>query len=493
MIEKTSKTGILAQLRGAGLWHEGQPLRIHLGCGGKHFDRYINIDYPPSGRSMVAVKADIFADIRSLDFPCESVDEVRLHHVFEHFGRVVALAMLIKWHGWLKIGGKLYIETPDLIGSAKTLISNASWKTKIGAVRHLTGDQAASWAYHVDQWFPERFKRTLGNFGFDPVKTRSWSWQHEPYLSNVEAIAIKNRKVPIKEQLHCAEELLWESTVAAAEKPLLETWMKQLYAALSGEFASELDHIQKPGISCKELPNGSVLMRQEMGDSKTKVDQHSTIMDGAIEDCIGDEDLVFDVGANIGSKTEIYLARGARVVCFEPQPECVSALREKYQDNHSVTVVDKGLGDRCGQMPLYICSNANTISTFSDEWKTGRFSGHSWDKTITVDVTTLDKAIEIYGRPMYCKIDVEGYEFDVLKGLSQPIPCLSFEFTKEFLENARKCVAHLEILGYKHFNLILEENTKHVFEKWVSSKILFRLLEDSDNSLLWGDVYAKII
>ena len=216
-------------------------------------------------------------------------------------------------------------------------------------------------------------------------------------------------------------------------------------------------------------------MRQEMGDLKTKVDQHNTRMGGAIEDCIGDEDLVFDVSANIGSKTEIYLARGARVVCFEPQPECVSALREKYQDNHSVTVADKGLGDRCGQMRLYICSNANTISKFSDEWKTGRFSGHSWDKTITVEVTTLDKAIEIYGRPVYCKNDVEGYKFDVLKGLSQPVPCLSFEFTKEFLGNARRCVAHLEILGYKHFNLLLEEKTWQTEESIFGHLILGNL------------------
>lgn len=492
-MDQTNKTDILSQLRAAGLWHDEQPIRIHLGCGGKHFDGYINIDYPPSAHGIVTVKADIFADVRGLDFPCGSVDEVRLHHVFEHFDRVTALAMLIKWHSWLKIGGKLHIETPDLIGSAKTLISNASWNTKMGAVRHLAGDQAASWAYHIDHWFPDRFKRTLGNLGFDPVDTRSWSWQHEPHLSNVEVIAIKTRNVSIEEQLRCAEELMWESTVAAAERPLLEIWMKQLHAALSGEFASAPDNIQRPGNGCKAQPNRSGLMRQEMGDSGTRVDPHDTGKGCAITDCIGDGDLVFDVGANIGSKTDIYLTRGARVVCFEPQPKCVSALREKYQDNPRVTVVDKGLGYRCGQMQLYICSKANTISTFSDEWKTGRFSGHSWDKTITVEVTTLDKAIEVYGRPVYCKIDVEGYEFDVLKGLSQPVPCLSFEFTKEFLENARRCVAHLEILGCKHFNLVLEEKTEHVFEKWVSPEILFRLLEDSDSSLLWGDVYAKII
>lgn len=496
MMDQTNKTDILSQLRASRLWHYGQPLRIHLGCGGKHLDGYINIDYPPSMHTttFVTVMADIFADVRVLNFPGGSADEIRLHHVFEHFGRVTALAMLIKWHSWLKIGGKLHIETPDLIGSAKTLLmSNASWKSKMGTVRHLAGDQAASWAYHVDHWFPERFKRTLGSLGFNPVDTRTWSWQHEPYLSNVEVVAVKARNVPIEEQLPCAEGILGESTVAVTERPLLEIWMKQMHAVLCGEIVSAQDNTQTPGNGCKAQTNGSGLMQPEMSESGTMVDPHDNRNSYTINDCIGEGDLVFDVGANIGSKTDIYLAKGARVVCFEPQPECVSALRKKYQDNPRVSVADKGLGDRCGQMQLYICSMANTISTFSDEWKTGRFAGYSWDKTITVEVATLDKAVEIYGLPRYCKIDVEGYEFEVLKGLSRPVPCLSFEFTKEFLENARRCIAHLEILGYKYFNLTLEEKPEHVFEKWVSSETLFRLLKDSDRNLLWGDIYAKFI
>jgi len=44
-------------------------------------------------------------------------------------------------------------------------------------------------------------------------------------------------------------------------------------------------------------------------------------------------------------------------------------------------------------------------------------------------MVTLDAAtIETFGKPFYCKIDVEGWELDVLKGLSQPIPLISFEF-----------------------------------------------------------------
>jgi predicted SAM-dependent methyltransferase len=223
-----SHTTSLDQLKEKGKWSEGKPLRLHLGCGEQHFDGYVNIDYPPSEHNVMQIKADIYANIAELDFPPGSVDEVRLHHVFEHFNRVTAIAMLIKWHKWLKIGGKLHIETPDLIGSAKTLLSDVPWRVKTGVVRHLAGDQAASWAYHIDHWFPERFEHTLRKFGFDPVQTQSISWQQEPYLSNVHAVALKARSMTLDELIRVAEELLWESTVSETERPTYEVWCSQL-------------------------------------------------------------------------------------------------------------------------------------------------------------------------------------------------------------------------------------------------------------------------
>jgi ubiquinone/menaquinone biosynthesis C-methylase UbiE len=210
------------------LWKEGKPLRLHLGCGEQHFDGYINIDYPPSEHDIMKVKADIFADITKLNLPDNSVDEIRLHHVFEHFSRVGALALLIRWHRWLKTGGKLYIETPDFEGSAKTFLTTKKWNVKTGIIRHLAGDQVNSWAYHIDNWFPERFERTLKMLGFDKVETKAESWRHEPYLGNVHAIGTKTREMSIEELLIAGDEILWESTVADSEKPSHEAWKKQL-------------------------------------------------------------------------------------------------------------------------------------------------------------------------------------------------------------------------------------------------------------------------
>ncbi|MBX7143284.1 MAG: methyltransferase domain-containing protein [Oligoflexia bacterium] len=217
-----------------GLWATGSPLRLHLGCGEQHFDGYINVDYPPSEHNVMQIRADIFADITRLVVNKESVDEIRLHHVFEHFSRVTALAMLIKWHEALKCGGKLHIETPDLEGAARNLLSHPNWRVKMGTVRHLAGDQAASWAYHVDHWFPERYRRTLAALGFDQVSIQQNSWPHEPHLCNVEVQAIKSRSLSREQLLQAADALLWESTVADAERPTYEVWREQLRKVLAG-------------------------------------------------------------------------------------------------------------------------------------------------------------------------------------------------------------------------------------------------------------------
>ncbi len=225
---KPERVDLIKEIIDNKLWKEGKPLKLHLGCGEQHFNGYINIDYPPTKHDIMNVKADVFADITKINLPDNTVDEIRLHHVFEHFSRVGALALLIRWHKWLKTGGLLYIETPDFEGSAKTFLATDKWNIKTGVIRHLAGDQVNSWAYHIDHWFPERFKRTLNKLGFGEVQTKSVDWRHEPYLSSVHAMASKTRNMGIEELLTAADEILRESTVADSEKPSHDAWKKQL-------------------------------------------------------------------------------------------------------------------------------------------------------------------------------------------------------------------------------------------------------------------------
>ncbi|WP_315831424.1 glycosyltransferase [Bradyrhizobium prioriisuperbiae] len=210
-------------------------LRLHLGCGGVYLDGYVNVDFPQSEHNVMTVKPDVFCDLTEIDLPEQSVEEVRLHHVFEHLNRAVALASVIKWHRWLRVGGKLHVETPDFEASVRDFLNADDIRTKMRAIRHLEGDQADGWAYHVGQWFPERFERTFKQFGFDQTEIRREDSGHTPPLRNVVAIGTKTVSRSAREQYEAGCELLRDTMVADEEAPTWEVWKKQLAGVLGAE------------------------------------------------------------------------------------------------------------------------------------------------------------------------------------------------------------------------------------------------------------------
>jgi FkbM family methyltransferase len=207
-------------------------------------------------------------------------------------------------------------------------------------------------------------------------------------------------------------------------------------------------------------------------------------------------DLVFDVGANLGNRTEAFLALGARVVAIEPQRECVKHLRRRWPDEDRLTVVPAAVSDSEGQGELFV-SEASTLTSMAPEWieaivASGRFSGYSWDQRITVPTTTLTRLVAEHGRPAFCKIDVEGFEAKVLEGLDQPLPAVSLEFAKEALHMTRRCIERLMELGPTEFNFSLGESLEWALPRWVSGPELLAALERlPDQELPWGDVYAR--
>lgn len=209
-------------------------------------------------------------------------------------------------------------------------------------------------------------------------------------------------------------------------------------------------------------------------------------------------DLCFDVGANVGNRTKIFLRLGAKVVAVEPQDQCVKHLREFYGSNRRLTIIQKALGESEGEAEIMI-SNANTISSLSQEWiksvkQSGRFAKYSWDKKQVVSMTTLDRLIEQYGTPTFVKIDVEGFEYQVIKGLSQPLKALSLEFTPEFIESTFKCIDYLQQLGDIRLNYSVGETMQLALAEWVNPQEMVRILSSfrGDNKL-FGDVYVQFI
>jgi len=202
-------------------------------------------------------------------------------------------------------------------------------------------------------------------------------------------------------------------------------------------------------------------------------------------------DLCFDVEAHEGNRTVIFLKLKARVVAVEPQKSCIKSLKSKFGKNPNFVLVGKGLAESEGELTMSICEEADDISTFSEKWKMGRFSQYEWNKKELIQVTTLDNLIKEFGLPEFCKIDVEGFEYQVLKGLSQPIRYLSFEFTKEFFDDTKTCINHLVALSYGKFNYSIGESMWLSSPNWITANNLLEELNSIKDSLLWGDIYAK--
>lgn len=191
----------------------------------------------------------------------------------------------------------------------------------------------------------------------------------------------------------------------------------------------------------------------------------------------------------MGNKTAEYLKQGARVVAFEPEPLSFAKLQARFAAEPNVTVLPVAVAAEPGVRKLESCSKARTISTLDPAWKTGRFEKYLWDESVDVQMTTLDAAIEKYGVPQFIKIDVEGYEEEVLKGLSRKVAYLSFEFAGEFPERLMGCVKRLLDLGYYDFTVSFATEPQFAMEWGAWDRVVKAITEQGKTA--WGDVYAR--
>lgn len=167
--------------------------------------------------------------------------------------------------------------------------------------------------------------------------------------------------------------------------------------------------------------------------------------------------VVIDVGANIGFYTLLFsnLVTGGHVFSFEPSTRERSLLKKNVDLNEraNVTVVDRGLGSETTTENLYI-NNRN----FGNNVINDVLSGLPFE---TIQVDRLDNFISEnrLTRVDLIKMDVEGYEIEVLKGsqrsIRQFMPLISFEswstHNKQFTKNLSKEMDFLSDLGYEFF------------------------------------------
>ncbi|EJL62659.1 FkbM family methyltransferase [Flavobacterium sp. CF136] len=203
---------------------------------------------------------------------------------------------------------------------------------------------------------------------------------------------------------------------------------------------------------------------------------------------INKNDICFDIGANIGSKSKLFLSIGAKVIAFEPQSSCLNELSKIK--NRTFNFYPFAVGAKNEEKELHL-SNISEVATLSNEF-IDYFCCDTvfWDKKEIVTVKSLDYLIEKYGLPKYCKIDVEGYELEILSSLTYEIPIIEFEFTGGFVEDTIKIIQKLSKTS-THFNYVLNENLKFKLKNWVSADEMITIIKSFSRDRLHGNIFVK--
>ena len=210
--------------------------------------------------------------------------------------------------------------------------------------------------------------------------------------------------------------------------------------------------------------------------------------------------LVFDIGANVGVIAEAFASTGARVVALEPNEECARHIRLMYP-GRNIQVIQAAVGSGNGVADLNISSDWDCTCTLSPEFMAKmqeadeRYRGN-WSQVAVVPVLTLDTLRAHFGEPYFIKIDVEGFEVEVLRGLSKQPPLLSFEFHKTLLESALLCLDSPLWASGSVFNVVESPEwgypAEFKFAEWMNREQLCNVLKHLPAANGQGDIYVRL-
>jgi FkbM family methyltransferase len=193
-------------------------------------------------------------------------------------------------------------------------------------------------------------------------------------------------------------------------------------------------------------------------------------------------DIVFDVGANIGYTTLLFSAlvgEKGKVVAVEPSRKSYDLLLRAIQERKNVVCLNLAASDQPGEIAFFVPKSLDLASCLP-------VSGADLAR---VQSDTVDRIADIHGAPDFVKIDVEGYEPNVFRGMTKTLrhdrrPILIFEALSA--EAVKECVALLDELsnsGYAYYrvggddgalreDLAVGTNDYLALPEWASGRIL---------------------
>lgn len=171
-------------------------------------------------------------------------------------------------------------------------------------------------------------------------------------------------------------------------------------------------------------------------------------------------DVFFDVGAHVGFYSLLAMHLGAKVTSFEPTQQTFQLLEQNTKSHAAIKIWNKAVSHVDGEVTFYEYDtqlSENNTTNLQDE-----HAEHV--KAVIVPAVTLDNYIKTHNTiPKLIKIDVEGGELQVIKGMSELIehsPTLIIEYIPNEKE---KYLTAFEILRHKDFKQYLIDNQGNLY------------------------------
>jgi predicted SAM-dependent methyltransferase len=130
-------------------------IRLHLGCGSKHFHGYINVDL------WITDATDVICDITHLPWPDNCAETIESYHVLEHISHKSVRKALSEWYRVLAPGGKLILECPNFDAAIQDYLSGND-----NRLINIFGQQRHYGDIHLFGYNPARLIKLLEEVGF---------------------------------------------------------------------------------------------------------------------------------------------------------------------------------------------------------------------------------------------------------------------------------------------------------------------------------------
>jgi FkbM family methyltransferase len=236
-----------------------------------------------------------------------------------------------------------------------------------------------------------------------------------------------------------------------------------------------------------------LIIREIFGYKRRVVAEETTRLADFYSEFVDESDLVFDIGANLGNRIRAFLELKARVIAIEPQQSLFPYLNFVF--GKKVALEQVAVGSTSGNRTIYL-SSLHTLTTLNTDFVSMKEELNPELKFMAseVKVVTMDELIEKHGCPNFCKIDVEGYELEVLKGLSKKIPKISIEFNSPKLNNQTiQCLSLLKRFGDLSCNYSFKESLVFESKTELSCEEMQEIVRAnfSSSTTVYGDIYIK--